>query len=129
MKKQEWLNFRDALLKLHKSLLEFERKQYEGKHGKVANPGLMLGLIMGNPDFAWLRQISELIVGIDELLESKQEVPPQKYSDLLKFCKKLLQPKEQGNCFEKKYYQAIHRDPAVAIEHSKVQNSLQKISP
>jgi hypothetical protein len=126
--KEQWTNFRDGLLKLHKSLLEFERKQYEGKHGKVASPGAMLSLLMENAAFAWLRQISELIVGIDELLDSKEQINEQKYKDMLAYCKKLLKPQEHGNSFEKNYYQAVHQDPSVALCHAKAQTALQKIS-
>ena len=129
MDKEQWKNFRDELLNLHKILLEFERRQYEGRHGKVASPGVMLGLVMENASFAWLRKISELIVAIDELLESKKPVSPQKFTSLLKFCKNLLRPKADGNIFEKNYYQAIHQDPAAALAHAKAQTALNKINP
>ena len=128
MEKQQWQKFRDELLHLHKALLHFQQRQYEGTHGKVASPQVLLGLVMENPDFAWLRQISELIVSIDELMESKEPVSPQKYADLLTYCKKLLQPKADGNTFEKNYYHAIHQEPGVAIQHAKTQKKLLEIS-
>ena len=126
--KEQWQNVRDSLLRLHKALLEFERKVYEGQHGKVASPGVMLGLVMENPAFAWLRQLSELVVGIYELLESKEEVPTEKYRDMLAYCTKLLTPNQNGNTFEKNYFTAIQQSPDAALCHSQTQLALQKIS-
>ncbi len=128
MKIEQWTQFRNELLKLHKVLLDYEKNRYEGQHGKIASPQVLLGLVMDRPSFAWLRQISELIVGIDEMLESKEPVSKEKFTDTFIYCKKLLKPLELGNAFEQKYYQAIHSDPAAAIMHSKVQVCLQNIT-
>lgn len=129
MNKNQWTDFRNELLKLHKILLDYQRAEYEGQHGKINSPQVLLGLVMDSNIFAWLRQISELIVGIDELMESKEEVPAQKYIDMLAYSKKLLQPKADGNNFEKNYYNAVHNNPSVALAHGKVQATLEKISP
>ncbi len=124
MNKEQWKEFRDNLLRLHKVLLDFEKRQYEGRHGEIKNPQVLLGLVMESPSFAWLRRISELIVAIDELLDSKEEVPEQKFLDMLAYCKTLLKPNERGNQFEKNYYQALRKDPSVALIHAKVQTVL-----
>ena len=79
---------------------------------------------MDSPNFAWLRRLSELVVSIDELLDSKEPVAPEKFADVLAYCKTLLKPNEQGSQFEKNYYQALHHDPAVAVIHGKVQAAL-----
>ena len=124
MDKQQWNEFRNNLLTLHKALLDFEKKQYEGKHGQIKTPQVFLGLVMESPSFAWLRRISELIVGIDELLESKEEMPEAKFTDMLAYCKTFLRPNENGTQFEKNYYAALHKDPSVALIHGKVQAKL-----
>ena len=129
MQKEQWTEFRNELLKLHKVLLDFEKNRYEGQHGKINSPQVLLGLVMDSPAFAWLRQMSELIVAIDELLESKEGISPEKFKDMLIYSKKLLQPKTDGNNFEKNYYQAIHQDPSAALAHGKAQSALEKISP
>lgn len=126
--KQHWQQARNGLLHLHKTLLDFQRQVYEGQHGKVTSPGAMLSLVMENPNFAWLRQLSEVIVGLDELLESKEVVPEQQYIDTLAYLKKLLVPNVAGNTFEKNYFDAIQKSPSAAIAHSEVQKALQKIS-
>jgi hypothetical protein len=128
MEKQQWIETRNDLLNLHKILLEYQRKAYEGQHGKVAGPGVMLGLVMENPHFAWLRQLSGVVVGIDELLESKDAVPEQTFADMLAYIKKLLIPHQSGNPFEKNYFTAIQKSPEVALAHSQIQSRLKKIS-
>ncbi len=69
-----------------------------------------------------------MVVGIDELLDSKQEAGPQKYANMLAYREQLLKPKADGSAFEKNYYHAIHKDPAVALAHAKTQSELKKIS-
>ena len=58
---------REALLALHKTLLDHVRIEYEREHGRVENAGALLQLVVGDPAFEWLRPLSQLIVAIDEL--------------------------------------------------------------
>src|SRR3954466_16130054 len=66
--RQFLIGLRKSLLHLHKTLLEWERAGYERIHGR-ASPGTLLTALMNDPQFAWLRPLSELIVRIDESLE------------------------------------------------------------
>ena len=69
---RELLNdLRDLLLEQHKLLLDRERASYEKIHGTIAGPGPFLSLVLGDPYFAWLRQISTLVVEIDEALSRR----------------------------------------------------------
>ena len=61
---------RAEALGLHKKLIDAARLQYEARHGNVA-PGEMLRLVAFDPDFAWLRPLTRLILDIDERLESE----------------------------------------------------------
>src|SRR5262245_65650341 len=63
-------DLRQALLRLHKTLLEWERGGYERIHGRQTSND-MLNALLNDPQFAWLRPISQLIVRIDELLAEK----------------------------------------------------------
>ncbi len=58
---------RTRLLALHKALLEDAQSQYEMDRGRVSGPGALLLLVINDPWFAWLHQISEIIVRIDEM--------------------------------------------------------------
>jgi guanosine-3',5'-bis(diphosphate) 3'-pyrophosphohydrolase len=61
---------RHALLKLHKTLLDAQRIRYEREHGRVESRGELLDLVLRDASFEWLRVLSALIAGLDELAEA-----------------------------------------------------------
>ncbi len=65
--RQKLVSLRQALLRLHKTLLDMERRDYEKIHG-VVKAGELFRLVVGDPQFAWLHNISEFVVRIDEAL-------------------------------------------------------------
>ena len=111
-------SIRTVLLRLHKTLLDFERASYERKHGKIGNSYEFLQLVMGDAWFAWLRQLSELIVEMDELLASKETSKEATALALIQQAKMLLTPTESGSEFQKKYFAAIQGSPEVVLAHS-----------
>src|SRR5574341_1384582 len=62
----------DALLRLHKVLLDSERAVYEKEFGPIRSPNHFFQLLTNDPWFAWLRPISQLIVAIDETLDAEE---------------------------------------------------------
>ena len=65
---------RAEALGLHKKLIDAARLRYEALHGAVESPGEMLRLVAFDPEFAWLRPLTRLILEMDETLEAK--APP-----------------------------------------------------
>src|SRR5439155_7402845 len=63
--REKLLTLRLALLRLHKTLINMERREYEREHGHV-NTGELFQLVIDHAQFAWLHNISELVEGIDE---------------------------------------------------------------
>ena len=61
---------RHALLRLHKTLLDAQRIRYEREHGRVESRGELLDLVLRDASFEWLRVLSALIAGLDELAEA-----------------------------------------------------------
>ena len=115
---QRFTELRNALLKLHKTLLDSERDAYERDIEKIHTPGQFLGLVMGDPWFTWLRELSQLIVVIDETQDSKKQPPTAQDADrLVAQAKALLTPQESGEGFAQRYDQAMQRDPGVFIAH------------
>jgi hypothetical protein len=110
-------NLHRALLRLHKILLDDERATYEKAHGRTP-PGQMLQLVISNPQFAWLRRISELIVQIDELVES-EESDPTEATDLIRQTRALLVPGDSDE-FARKYQDALQRKPDAVLAHKEV---------
>jgi hypothetical protein len=127
MKIQNIIEFRHSLLALHKTLIDYQRHVYESQNSKISSPGEFLKLLTSHVDFLWLRQISELIVSIDELLESKVPMDQVKYTGLVKYSRELLLSNNQQNDFTKKYLLAISKDSQVALAHGKSTEILKNI--
>lgn len=100
---------RNSLLKLHKSLLDHERAIYEGFNGPV-NAGQFLNILLEDPDFAWLRKFSTLIVEIDELFDQKDAVTDEAVEIHITKLRDLISMKEEDESFRAKYQAALQRD-------------------
>ena|SRR6185503_1260358 len=116
--RQQLTQVRTALLRLHKTLLDFERAAYERAHDKIANSYAFLQLVMSDPWFAWLRQLSELIVEMDELLAAKETPRDATAVALIQQSSLLLTPSETGSEFQRKYFAAMQQSPEVVLAHS-----------
>jgi hypothetical protein len=117
-------NARRGLLHVHRALIEAERARYEREFGRIPNSGTLLQLIMQNPWFQWLQPMSQLIVQIDEWLESDQKSPgsPDDAEILLAETRDRLRPDESGADFQRRYLRLIQEDPAVAVAHAEVRS-------
>lgn len=109
---------RKSLLDLHKSLLDSERKVYEEFHGPVQSPNEFFQLVTEHEWFSWLRPISQFIVQMDDVILSKEPLPSQQAIDLIEQTRLMVQPSEFGTPLEKGYFQAIQRDPNIALKHA-----------
>jgi hypothetical protein len=116
--RQQLGNVRQVLLRLHKTLLEFEREAYEREHGRISNSYQFLQLVMSDPWFAWLRQLSELIVEMDELLAAREPASESTALALIEQSKILLNPTESGIAFQRNYFRAMQQSPEVVVAHS-----------
>ena len=117
--RQKLVALRQALLKLHKTLLDMERRDYEKAHG-VVSTGELFRLVVGDEQFAWLHNISEFVVRIDETLSSEEPVTDADAHGPISLARKLFAPTETGDGFQKQYFDAIQRDPAVVMEHAEL---------
>ncbi len=117
--REKLISLRLALLKLHKTLLNMERREYEREHGYV-NTGELFRLVVDHAQFAWLHNISEFVVRIDESLAAKEPITPEYTSVAFSLAGKMFVPTESGDAFQKKYFDAIQRDPAVVMEHAEL---------
>lgn len=109
---------RGALLNLHKTLLDRERDDYEREHGKIGNSYEYLNLVMHNPSFAWLRNLSELIVQIDETLGAREGAAENTANALIQQSRLLLTPDETGPEFQRRYYAMVQQSPEVVLAHA-----------
>jgi len=117
--RQKLVALREALLQLHKSLLDMERRTYEKEHGKVS-AGELFCLVVDDAQFSWLHNISEFVVRIDESLATNEGVTDTDAHVAVSLARKIFAPTESGDGFQKKYYDAIQKDPAVVMEHAQL---------
>ena len=117
---------RRTLLPLHKALLEWERNLYERKHGRVAK-GELLRLLLTDPQFAWLRPVSELIVRIDQTLDTEEPDSVVDVDAIVAQAWWLVAPHGTGT-YEQRYHAALQEVPDVVLAHGAVTAVLKGIS-
>jgi hypothetical protein len=117
---QRLRQLRSTLLRMHKAMLDAERSRYESLHGRVSSSGEMLRLVLEDPWFSWLRPISQFIITIDGVISPKEPTTLAQAEAVLEQARNLLQPSDTGSMLEQHYYDAIQRDPAVALLHGDV---------
>ena len=109
---------RDALLTLHKALIDSERERYEQTIGPIPSPNHFLQLLTSDPWFAWLQPLSQIIVTIDELMEEKEPLTAASIEALIQRSGALLVASENGHGFSGHYYAALQNDADVVMAHS-----------
>jgi len=118
---------RQGLLRLHKTLLDLERRDYERARGRISNSYEFLQLVLKDPWFDWLHRLSELIVQIDETLDTHDSETPATEADaaaLIERARTLLAPAETGSEFQKNYFLALQQSPDVVLLHSEMMKLL-----
>src|SRR3954453_579380 len=109
---------RNALLHLHKTLVDSERIRYEKTVGPIQSPNQFLKLLTDDPWFAWLHPLSQLIVSMDEALDGKDPLTPAIADVLIRQGGQLLVPEENGHDFAGHYFEALQNDPSVVLAHA-----------
>jgi hypothetical protein len=128
--KQRLTDLRNGLLGLHKTLLDSERATYERDIARIASSGELLKLVLYDPWFAWLHELSEFVVLIDETVDTIDKTaagdPPPTIDAqrLIEQAWELLAPNETGTGFAKRYFEALQRDPDVVLAHARMRKVL-----
>jgi len=119
--RQRLTDLREAMLPLHKTLLESERVSYEATFGKIQSPFQFLKLVMDDPWFAWLTPMTQLITAMDEMLDAKKEPLTVAGVDAVaERIKTLLVATEDGEGFSRHYDEALQLNPDVVLAHAAV---------
>src|SRR5688500_4426925 len=109
---------RPALLDLHKTLLDWERANYEREHGRQSG-GELLQLLLSHPQFEWLRAISALVVRIDEELEA-DAAPPAEFDALVDTIRTTIGVRDVLAPFGQRYEAALQDSPDAIFAHKRV---------
>ncbi|HEV3202161.1 MAG TPA: hypothetical protein VGZ73_29885 [Bryobacteraceae bacterium] len=114
---QRLTDLRNGLLRLHKSLLDSERAAYERDVARISSTGQYLGLVMNDPWFSWLHDLSQFIVLVDETLDFEDPATGADADRLIAQARELVSPSEEGAGFRRRYFEAMQRDPAAVLAH------------
>lgn len=109
---------REALLHLHKALLESERISYEASFGAISSPYQFLYLVTHDPWFAWLTPVTQLIALVDETLDAKEPLTAGTVESLVQQAGTLLVATPEGEGFSRHYDEALQRSPDVILAHA-----------
>ncbi len=80
-----------------------------------------------DPWFAWLHELSELVVLIDETMDSKEPPDGIGADRLVAQARELIVPNENGQGFAKRYFEAMQRDPDVVLAHGRTRKLLESL--
>ena len=116
---------RTALLHLHKTLLDWQRAEFEQDRGPMPATQL-LQFIFNDEAFAWLRPMSGLIVAIDEALAAKSPAMSPLIAqardliaqarDLIAQARDLAAP-AAGSAYSARYQTALQELPEAVLAH------------
>lgn len=107
-----------ALLRLHKTLLEAAKAEYETVNGKIPNPNVYLQLVLDDAHFAWLRKISALIALIDEAASVRRPATETDARALIDEARVLLNFEHADEDFNDKFQTALQRNPDAVVGHN-----------
>jgi hypothetical protein len=118
---------RDALLQLHKTLLEAQRVLYEREHGRVESRGELLDLVLRDSSFEWLRVLSALIARLDELNAIDDKDVSAEVRGVVDRLRTLV--RFQGNeGFTAPYREIIEAVPDALVAHVQLSRLLAQVS-
>ena len=118
------LTLRGRLLNLHKVLIDDAKATYELDRGRVGSAANLLQLVIGDPWFAWLHALSELVVRIDETVDGEKPPGEAEVKTIAEQVGALLTASEDGEGFAKRYFESLQRQPAVVLAHADVRQAL-----
>ncbi len=97
---------------------------YETFSGPV-NSGEFLNLLLNNPEFAWLRKFSTLIVDIDEMFDQKDGYSEESVKLHLAKMREIIDLSKQEQFFRTKYELALQGDADAAGSHAALKKILE----
>ncbi len=118
------VNLSNLLLEQHKLLLDREKAEYEVVNGPIAGPGVFLQLVLGDEHFLWLKNISTMVVEIDEALSRRSTAGQPEADALIAQARELMRPREEGSDFQKRYWHAVQESPDIVILQVRIERLL-----
>jgi hypothetical protein len=113
-----------SLLPLHQRLINVAKEHYFVITSMRATPTELVGLLMSDPFFAWLKPVTALIVDIDEM--ARVDFEPADVARIVDRVERLFGVSAE-NAFAEKYVPILQSDVDVAIAHAALRQALRKL--
>ena len=113
-----------ALLRLHKTLLEGVKTEYEAENGAIPNANVYLQLVLDDAQFAWLRKMSSLIALTDEAVSIRRPASETDAQALLNEAKIILNFGDADEDFNDKFHHALDKNPDAVLVYNDALNLL-----
>lgn len=115
-------NFSKAMLRLHKTLLDAAKIEYEAKNGRITNVNQYFQLVIDDPHFAWLRKLSSLIALIDEAVSVRRPATETEALGLFNEAKLLLNFQDGDENFNTKFQTALQTNSDAVLNYNDALN-------
>jgi hypothetical protein len=115
------------LRELHRALVERASREFVYAHERLSQPtpGELLQMLTKDPEFGWLRGLSELMVDIDTARDDehgRDEAALGVRSAVERFISPpATNPPDE---FAQRYWPYVHQDPHVAVAHAAVRQAI-----
>lgn len=118
-------SLREALLELHKALLDAERITYERMHGRQT-AAAFLQAVVHEEGLAWLRPWTALIVRIDALLAlpASELSHEERTACSVEACRLVALPGPDGPGAVGRYGELLQQSPDVVLAHRSLRRAL-----
>lgn len=114
--KSDLTKISQLLLRVHKSLLQFQKEKYEAMNEKTLSPYDVLHLSMSHEDFDWLKKITSLVVRMDESLDDDTTILSDLHRSVLTEVHSLFDESDMYADFKSKLKVAQSRDPMLVVQ-------------
>ena len=126
---RDWGSLRRALRDLHRVLAERAGRDHAYAQERLdpLSRGELLQLLTADPEFAWLRGLSELMVDIDEAEEADAAAREAFARGVRKAVERFIAPPASGaaaDAFAQRYWPYVQQDPHIAMAHAAVKQAL-----
>lgn len=115
-----------AMLRLHKTLLDAAKLDYEAKNGRIQSVNVYFQLVIDDPHFAWLRKISSLIALIDEAVSVRRPATEAEAQALKAEARVLLNFEDADEDFNNKFQNALQNNADAVLGHNDALNLLDR---
>ena len=107
-----------AFLRLHKTLLDGAKIEYEAKNGRIASANHYFQLVLDDPHFSWLRKMSALIALIDEAVSVRRPASEREAQALFIEAKMLLNFEDADADLNDKFQAALQKNPDSVLSYN-----------